>query len=100
MLRTMKLPTGDATDGQPSQLGLWTVLPVYAQRQGLHLESQAHLPDLELNLRIKPRKRLVRQASESLTVPTHVNQVWSMDYVHDQLVDDRSPPKHRPAMAA
>lgn len=46
--------------------------------------------ELELNLRIKPRKRLVRQAPEPLTVPTNVNQVWSMDFMHDQLADGRS----------
>lgn len=46
--------------------------------------------ELELNLRIKPRKRLVRQAPESLTVPAGVNQVWSMDFMHDQLADGRS----------
>ena len=39
--------------------------------------------ELELNLRIKPRKRLVRQTPEPLTVPTEVNQVWSMDFMHD-----------------
>ena len=45
---------------------------------------------LELNLRIKPRKRLVREQPEPLTVPTEVNQVWSMDFMHDQLQDGRS----------
>jgi putative transposase len=46
--------------------------------------------ELELNLRIKPRKRLSRQAPEPLSVPTHMNDVWSMDFMHDQLVDGRS----------
>ena len=45
---------------------------------------------LELNLRIKPRKRLIREKPEPLTVPTEVNQVWSMDFMHDQLQDGRS----------
>ncbi len=31
-------------------------------------------PELELNLRIKPRKRLVREKLEPLTVPTAINQ--------------------------
>lgn len=43
-----------------------------------------------LNLRIKPRKRLMRLTPEPLTVPTNVNQVWSMDFMHDQLADGRS----------
>lgn len=45
--------------------------------------------ELELNLRIKPRKRLVRAKPEPLAVPTAINQVWSMDFMHDQLVDGR-----------
>ena len=39
--------------------------------------------ELELNLRIKPRKRLVREKPEALTVPLAINQVWSMDFMHD-----------------
>ncbi|TDV22428.1 putative transposase [Paraburkholderia caballeronis] len=46
--------------------------------------------ELELNLRIKPRKRLVRQAPQPLVVPAAVNAVWSMDFMHDQLKDGRS----------
>jgi hypothetical protein len=34
--------------------------------------------ELELNLRIKPLKRLVREKPEVLTVPQGINQVWSM----------------------
>jgi len=44
---------------------------------------------LELNLRIKPRKRLVREKPESLAVPQGINEVWSMDFMHDQLEDGR-----------
>lgn len=46
--------------------------------------------ELELNLRIKPRKRLVREKPEPLTVPQCINDVWSMDFMHDQLEDGRS----------
>jgi len=45
---------------------------------------------LELNLRIKPRKRLVREKPEPLAVPQAINQVWSMDFMHDKLEDGRS----------
>lgn len=45
--------------------------------------------ELEWNLRIKPRKRLVREKPEPLAVPTAINQVWSMDFMHDQLEDGR-----------
>lgn len=43
-----------------------------------------------MNLRIKPRKRLKREALEPLIVPLAKNIVWSMDFVHDQLKDGRS----------
>ena len=46
--------------------------------------------ELELNLRIKPKKRLVREKPEPLAVPESINQVWSMDFMHDQLADGRS----------
>ena len=46
--------------------------------------------DLELNLRIKPKKRLQREKPEPLLVPEAINQVWSMDFMHDQLSDGRT----------
>ena len=46
--------------------------------------------DLELNLRIKPRKRLALEKLEALTIPLTINQVWSMYFMHDQLEDRRS----------
>ena len=46
--------------------------------------------ELELNLRIKPRKRLVREQPEPLAVPQALNECWSMDFMHDQLADGRS----------
>lgn len=45
---------------------------------------------LELNLRIKPKKRLVREKPEPLAQPDAANQAWSMDFMHDQLEDGRS----------
>jgi putative transposase len=46
--------------------------------------------ELELNLRIKPRKRIVREKPQPLAVPEAINQCWSMDFMHDQLSDGRS----------
>jgi len=46
--------------------------------------------ELELNLRIKPKKRLYREKPEPLSVPNTINDVWSMDFMHDQLIDGRS----------
>lgn len=41
--------------------------------------------DLELNLRIKPKKRLYRDEPQPLSEPYNQNEVWSMDFMHDQL---------------
>ena len=46
--------------------------------------------ELELNLRIKPKKRLVRDVPEPLAVPDVPNVTWSMDFMADQLGDGRS----------
>jgi len=46
--------------------------------------------ELELNLRIKPRKRIVRDKPEPLAVPDTINTCWSMDFMHDQLENGRS----------
>jgi len=45
--------------------------------------------ELELNLRIKPKKRIVREKPQPLAVPETINQVWSMDFMHDTLEDGR-----------
>ena len=41
--------------------------------------------ELELNLRIKPRRRIKRDKPDELSVPTAINQVWSMDFMSDSL---------------
>jgi len=46
--------------------------------------------ELELNLRIKPRKRLKRDKPDALAVPDTANHTWSMDFMADQLADGRS----------
>jgi len=46
--------------------------------------------ELELNLRIKLRKRLNREKPEPLAVPEETNQVRSMDFMHDPLSDGRT----------
>ena len=45
--------------------------------------------DLALNLRIKPRLRLYRHKPEPLRAPLKPDQVWSVDFMHDQLSDGR-----------
>jgi len=46
--------------------------------------------ELELNLRIKPKRRIKRDKPDALSVPVTVNQVWSMDFMSDSLADGRS----------
>lgn len=45
--------------------------------------------ELELNLRIKPRRRIKRNKPVPLAVPDKINQSWSMDFMHDALTDGR-----------
>jgi putative transposase len=45
---------------------------------------------LALNMRIKPRQRIVREKPLPLAVLTQQNETWSMDFMHDQLADGRS----------
>ncbi|KKN80843.1 hypothetical protein LCGC14_0325070 [marine sediment metagenome] len=46
--------------------------------------------ELELNLHIKPKKRLKRDRPEPLAVPERHNETWSMDFMSEQLADGRS----------
>lgn len=46
--------------------------------------------ELELNLRIKPKRRLKRDRPDELAVPREMNVTWSMDFMHDSLKDGRS----------
>ena len=46
--------------------------------------------ELELNLRIKPKKRLKRDKPDALAVPDRPNRVWSMDFMSDRLDDMRA----------
>ena len=45
--------------------------------------------ELELNLRIKPRRRIKRDKPDPLGVPKKVNQMWSIDFMHDTLASDQ-----------
>ena len=45
--------------------------------------------ELELNLRIKPKRRIKRDKPDALSVPMAANEVWSMDFMSDSLSDGR-----------
>ena len=46
--------------------------------------------ELELNLRIKPRRRIKRDRPDPRATATAINQVWSIDFMSDALSDGRS----------
>ena len=46
--------------------------------------------ELALNLRIKPKRRIKRPVPEVLKEPEHINDIWSLDFMHDQMSDGQS----------
>ncbi|QJQ52239.1 transposase [Vitreoscilla sp. C1] len=46
--------------------------------------------ELALNLRIKPKHRIKRPVPEVLKEPEHINDIWSLDFMHDQMSDGQS----------
>ena len=57
---------------------------------GEHMRVYRIYRELEPNLRIKSRKRLVRPPPELLSASARINAVWSMAFMHDQPADGRS----------
>lgn len=45
---------------------------------------------LSLIYELNQKKRIKRIKPESLTVPSTLNEPWSLDFMHDQLSDGRS----------
>jgi putative transposase len=54
--------------------------------------------ELELNLRIKPRKRLKWDKPDALAVPDAPNMTWSMDFMADRLGPSRQIALQSPAV--
>ena len=43
--------------------------------------------ELALNLRIKLKRRIKRPVPDVLKPPSHTNDIWSLDFIHDQMSD-------------
>ena len=57
----------------------------------LYLRNIKHFPwNHKRVYAVYRKKRLVRETPQPLTVPAAINEVWSMDFMHDQLRDGRS----------
>ena len=71
-------------------MGLWIVLLTLRNVLGLrynHKRVYRIYRESELNLSIKPRRRIKRAKPVPLAVPDKINQSWSMDFMHDALTD-------------
>jgi transposase InsO family protein len=82
-----------APDSQSQDVGLWPVLFYLRNVKGFewnHKRVYLIYCKLELNLRIRPRKRLQRPKPDALAVPEVPNHTWSMDFMQDQLADGRT----------
>ena len=55
-----------------------------------HTRAYRIYRELELNLHIKPKRRIKRDKPDALNVPIAANEVWSMDFMSDSLSDGRS----------
>jgi transposase InsO family protein len=66
---------------------------VLLQREGWTVNvKRVHWLYREMGLQLRnksPKRRVKAQLREDRSVPTAANQVWAMDFVHDQLFDGR-----------
>lgn len=73
-------------------IGLWQCHYRLRNRGGTwnHKRVRRVYKQLGLNLRRRTRKRLPERVKQPLEVPTAPCQTWSLDFIHDSLIDGRS----------
>ena len=74
-------------------MGIWTVFAYIRNVQGLYFNHKRVYRiycELALNLRIKPKRRIKRPVPDVLKQPSHTNDIWSLDFMHDQMSDGQS----------
>lgn len=65
----------------------------YLKRDGCgwnHKRIRRVYCELNLNLRVKPRKRLPKRIPQPLVQPEHANQSWSLDFMSDSFASGRA----------
>lgn len=67
-------------------------LHVLLRREGLvvnHKRTERIYRELGLSIRTKKRKKLVNGLRLVLPIPSHPNEIWAADFIHDSLRDGR-----------
>jgi len=88
--RRFSLGNSEADESLPVGLEALLAQGAGERARGRRLALDRLDRERELNLRIKPRKRLKREKPDALAVPEAPNEVWSMDFMVDRLGDGRA----------
>ena len=77
--------------GKHPAIGFWQSYHRFRNRgeKWNHKRVRRVYRKMNLNIRRKPKKRLPERVKQPLTVPTAPNQMWSLDFMSDALVDGR-----------
>lgn len=71
-------------------MGIQTIILYLRNVRGFSWNHKRIYKELELILRIKPKKRLKWKKPQLLALQKSENEVWSMNFIRDQFSDGRS----------